>query len=93
MRRTLTLLAVMAVAALAVALPAIAADDGKITRYAQAETLGFYKGKSVAYLDLGPVKPEGQQGRPIWRSRTGRTASATSSTRCRGTATTHRSGR
>jgi hypothetical protein len=66
MRRTIVLVSVLA-AVLAAALPAIAAEDGKVVRFAQAETLGFYKGKSVAYLDLGPVKlAKGNKTQPIW---------------------------
>jgi hypothetical protein len=56
-------------AALAVAavLPAIAADDGKVKRFVQAETLGYYRGNTVAYLDFGPVKlARGNKVAPIW---------------------------
>ena len=55
MRRIVLLLSILAAVA-AGALPAIAADDGKVQRFAQDETLGFYRGTTVAYLDFGPVK-------------------------------------
>ena len=55
MRRIVLLLFTIAALA-ATAIPAIAADDGKVTRFAQAETLGFFRGSTVAYLDFGPVK-------------------------------------
>jgi hypothetical protein len=61
-------LALFFVAALAAsAIPAIAADDGKVKRFAQAETLGYYRGSTVAYLDFGPVKlARGNKTAPIW---------------------------
>ena len=53
--------------AIAGAIPAIAADDGKVKRFAQAETLGYYRGHTVAYLDFGPVKlARGNKVAPIW---------------------------
>jgi hypothetical protein len=65
--RILLALAATAAAGALVALPAIAADNGKITRFAQAETLGYYRGQTVAYLDLGPVKlAAGNKTAPIW---------------------------
>ena len=67
MQRIISIVSILAAVAFAAALPAIAADDGKVIRFAQAETLGFYKGKSVAYLDLGPVKlAKGNKTAPIW---------------------------
>src|SRR5262245_3522174 len=65
--RLLLALATAVTAGALVALPAIAADNGKITRFAQAETLGYYRGQTVAYLDLGPVKlAAGNKTAPIW---------------------------
>ena len=66
MRRIVLLLFTIA-ALVATAIPAIAADDGKVTRFAQAETLGYYRGNNVAYLDFGPVKlARGNKVAPIW---------------------------
>jgi hypothetical protein len=66
MRRIVLLLA-LAAALAASAIPAIAADDGKVKRFAQAETLGFFRGSTVAYLDFGPVKlARGNKVAPIW---------------------------
>ena len=66
MRRIALLLSVAA-ALVATAIPAIAADDGKVKRFAQAETLGYYRGSTVAYLDFGPVKlARGNKVAPIW---------------------------
>ena len=61
------LLAVTLAVAVGAALPAIAADDGKVKRFAQAGPLGFYRGATVAYLDFGPVKlARGNKVAPIW---------------------------
>jgi hypothetical protein len=66
MRRIVLMLSILAVLAAGV-LPAIAADDGKVKRFAQVETLGFYRGATVAYLDFGPVKlAAGNKVAPIW---------------------------
>ena len=66
MRRIVLLLFTTA-ALVATAIPAIAADDGKVKRFAQAETLGYYRGNTVAYLDFGPVKlARGNKVAPIW---------------------------
>ena len=66
MRRIATLVTVIAALGVAVALPALA-QDGKVQRFAQDETLGFYRGASVAYLDFGPVKlRSGNKVAPIW---------------------------
>ena len=74
MRRTTGILVLLAVAVFVAALPAIAADDGKVKRFAQPETLGYYKGQSVAYLDLGPVKlDKGNKVEPIWAFTNGAT--------------------
>jgi hypothetical protein len=58
--------------AAAVAVPA-AAQEGpeglspRVTHFAQAQTLGFYRGKTVEYLDLGMVKLRGgNKLAPIW---------------------------
>jgi hypothetical protein len=67
MRRIILVLSMFAALAFAGVLPAIAADDGKVTRFAQAETLGFFRGSNVAYLDFGPVKlARGNKVAPIW---------------------------
>jgi hypothetical protein len=67
MRRFVLLLSLFAALAVAAVLPAIAADDGKVKRFAQAETLGYYRGNTVAYLDFGPVKlARGNKVAPIW---------------------------
>jgi hypothetical protein len=66
MRRIVLLLALVSALAMS-AIPAIAADDGKVKRFAQAETLGFFRGSTVAYLDFGPVKlARGNKVAPIW---------------------------
>ncbi|MGH3143651.1 MAG: hypothetical protein ACRDO9_11045, partial [Gaiellales bacterium] len=66
MRRIVLLLSMLAALAFAGVLPAIA-DDGKVKRFAQAETLGYYRGNTVAYLDFGPVKlARGNKVAPIW---------------------------
>jgi hypothetical protein len=65
MRRIVLLLSILAV--VAGGTTAIAADDGKVQRFAQDETLGFYRGTTVAYLDFGPVKlSAGNKVAPIW---------------------------
>jgi hypothetical protein len=64
MRRIVLLLSMLA--AVAVTGAAIA-QDGKVQRFAQDETLGFYRGATVAYLDFGPVKLRaGNKVAPIW---------------------------
>lgn len=66
-----------ALAAVAVALPASAAD-GPVRTFSQDVTLGFYRGQVVSYLDFGPVKLRpGNKTAPSGPSRTG--------TRTRGT--------
>jgi hypothetical protein len=61
-----------AVASAVVAVPATAQEgDGalapRVTHFAQAQTLGFYRGKTVEYLDLGMVKLRGgNKLAPIW---------------------------
>ncbi len=55
-----------ALAAVAVALPASAAD-GPVKTFSQDVTLGFYRGQVVSYLDFGPVKLRpGNKTAPIW---------------------------
>lgn len=55
-----------ALAAVAVALPASAAD-GPVRTFSQDVTLGFYRGQVVSYLDFGPVKLRpGNKTAPIW---------------------------
>ncbi len=66
MKKVLVLAAVIATAAIASALPALAAD-GPVKTYSQDVTLGFYRGQVVSYLDFGPVKlKSGNRVAPIW---------------------------
>ena len=66
MKKVLVLAAVIATAAIASALPALAAD-GPVKTYSQDVTLGFYRGQVVSYLDFGPVKLKpGNRVAPIW---------------------------
>jgi len=66
MRRILTIGVAAALAAVALALPALAAD-GPVKTYSQDVTLGFYRGEVVSYLDFGPVKLKaGNKTAPIW---------------------------
>ncbi len=65
MKRFAALLLVLA-CAVAVALPALAAD-GPVRTFSQNVTLGFYRGQVVSYLDFGPVKLRaGNKVAPIW---------------------------
>jgi hypothetical protein len=53
-------------AAVALALPALAAD-GPVKTFSQDVTLGYYRGQIVSYLDFGPVKLRpGNKTAPIW---------------------------
>jgi hypothetical protein len=55
-----------ALATVAFALPALAAD-GPVKTFSQDATLGFYRGQVVSYLDFGPVKLRpGNKVAPIW---------------------------
>jgi hypothetical protein len=66
MKRFLVLGGVVALTAVALALPALAAD-GPVKTYSQDVTLGFYRGHVVSYLDFGPVKlRSGNKTAPIW---------------------------
>ena len=66
MKRFLTLGGAVALAAVALALPALAAD-GPVKTFSQDVTLGFYRGEVVSYLDFGPVKlTSGNKTAPIW---------------------------
>ncbi|OFW52574.1 MAG: hypothetical protein A2146_09205 [Actinobacteria bacterium RBG_16_67_10] len=66
MKKALVLAAVVATAAIASALPALAAD-GPVKTFSQDVTLGFYRGQVVSYLDFGPVKLKpGNKTAPIW---------------------------
>lgn len=66
MKRILVLLVAMAASAVALALPALAAD-GPVKTFSQDVTLGFYRGQVVSYLDFGPVKlKSGNKTAPIW---------------------------
>lgn len=66
MKKLVVLIAVVASAAIAWALPAVAAD-GPVKTFSQDVTLGFYRGQVVSYLDFGPVKVKpGNKTAPIW---------------------------
>jgi hypothetical protein len=66
MKRFLVLGGAVALAAVALALPALAAD-GPVKTFSQDVTLGFYRGQVVSYLDFGPVKlKSGNKTAPIW---------------------------
>jgi hypothetical protein len=66
MKRMLVLGSAVALAAVALALPALAAD-GPVKTFSQDVTLGFYRGGLVSYLDFGPVKLRaGNKTAPIW---------------------------
>ena len=66
MKNALVLVAVVVAAAIASAIPALAAD-GPVKTFSQDVTLGFYRGQVVSYLDFGPVKLEaGNKVAPIW---------------------------
>jgi hypothetical protein len=66
MRKIAVLVAVLACATIATALPAAAAD-GPVRTFSQNVTLGFYRGDVISYLDFGPVKLRaGNRVAPIW---------------------------
>lgn len=66
MKRLFVLGAAAALVAVALALPALAAD-GPVKTFSQDVTLGFYRGQVVSYLDFGPVKlKQGNKTAPIW---------------------------
>jgi hypothetical protein len=66
MRRFGALLALVAGLSIASVLPAAAAD-GPVKTYSHDVTLGFYRGRTVSYLDLGPVNlAAGNEVAPIW---------------------------
>ena len=66
MKRTLVLGSAVALVAVTLALPALAAD-GPVKTFSQDITLGFYRGEVVSYLDFGPVKLKpGNKTAPIW---------------------------
>jgi hypothetical protein len=65
-KRIIVLGSALALAAVALALPAGAAD-GPVKTFSQDVTLGFYRGQVVSYLDFGPVKLRpGNKVAPIW---------------------------
>jgi hypothetical protein len=68
MKRIAALLITVTALSLAVVLPAIAAGgDGSVKTFNRAATLGFYRGQTVSYYDLGPVKlAKGNKVAPIW---------------------------
>jgi hypothetical protein len=54
-------------AALAVALPLTAEAAPPVQHFPQQTTLGFYRGKTIEYLDFGPLKVgQGAKVAPIW---------------------------
>ncbi len=61
-------LVVLTVLAAALAAPVLAApSDNTVRHFAQNQTLGFYRGQSVEYLDLGAVKLKvGNKLADIW---------------------------
>ena len=66
MKRIALLALGVALAAVALSLPAFAAD-GPVRTHSQDVTLGFYRGQVVSYLDFGPVKLRaGNKVAPIW---------------------------
>ncbi len=66
MKRILGLVVVVGITAVALTLPALAAD-GPVKTFSQDVTLGFYRGQVVSYLDFGPVKLKaGNRTAPIW---------------------------
>jgi hypothetical protein len=66
MKRILVLAVAAGASAVALALPALAAD-GPVKTFSQDVTLGFYRGEVVSYLDFGPVKLKaGNKVAPIW---------------------------
>jgi hypothetical protein len=66
MKTLMGLAAVLAVAVVTAAVPALAAD-GPVKTFSQDVTLGFYRGQVVSYLDFGPVKLRaGNKVAPIW---------------------------
>ena len=66
MRRITAVAALVAVAGALLAMPSLAAT-GPVNTYAQKVTLGFFRGQTISYLDLGPVKlAAGNKVAPIW---------------------------
>jgi hypothetical protein len=66
MKRILVSAVAVVTSAVALALPALAAD-GPVKTFSQDVTLGFYRGQVVSYLDFGPVKLRaGNKVAPIW---------------------------
>ena len=58
---------VLIVIAAALAVPVLASAAPPVQHYQQAATLGFYRGKTIEYLDFGPVKlARGNKVAPIW---------------------------
>jgi hypothetical protein len=72
MKHVLAAFVAAVVAATVLTVPAVAQDgEGaitpRVTHFAQSQTLGFYRGKTVEYLDLGQVKLRGgNKLAPIW---------------------------
>jgi hypothetical protein len=63
---TIVVAAVLVGAAAATTLPALAAD-GPVVTHPQKVILGFYRGRTISYLDFGPVKlAPGNRVAPIW---------------------------
>ena len=61
-------LVVLTVLALALAAPVLAAPgDNTVRHFDQSQTIGFFRGQIVEYLDLGAVKLKpGNKIAPIW---------------------------
>ena len=67
MRRLATVIAVGAALTALWALPAVAQPADTVKKFNPAVTLGFYRGQTVSYFDLGPVKlAKGNKVAPIW---------------------------
>lgn len=72
MKPLLSLSVAALVAATVLTVPALAQEGGdalspRVNHFAQSQTLGFYRGKTVEYLDLGQVKLRGgNKLAPIW---------------------------
>src|SRR5512134_3055757 len=93
MKKTIALVAVLACAVTAWALPALAAD-GPVRTFSQDVTLGFYRGQVVSYLDFGPVKLRaGNKVAPIWAFTNGDEGERNVIDTVPGAGTTRRSGR
>lgn len=59
---------VLLVVAIALSVPVLAsAAPSPVQHFRQSATLGFYRGKTIEYLDLGPIRlARGNKVAPIW---------------------------